>query len=70
MKALELNSWQLLRLLQAQIPGLSCQNYPCDGSRDDQELAKCSGSMEAMFCCLYTNAALLQKSWMSKEISR
>ncbi|KAM1091589.1 hypothetical protein FF1_019057 [Malus domestica] len=72
MKALELNSWQLLRLLQAQIPGLSCRNYPRDGLRDDQDfrIAKCSGSMEAMFCCLYTNAALLQKSWMSKEISR
>ncbi|CAL9001848.1 unnamed protein product [Prunus brigantina] len=72
LKALELNSWQLLRLLQAQMPGLSCRNYLCDGFSDDQEskITKCSGSMGKMFCCLYTNAALLQNSWMSKEFSR
>ncbi|PQQ18194.1 GPI ethanolamine phosphate transferase 2 isoform X2 [Prunus yedoensis var. nudiflora] len=72
LKALELNSWQLLRLLQAQMPGLSCRNYLCDDFSDDQEskITKCSGSMGKMFCCLYTNAALLQNSWMSKEFSR
>ncbi|KAL6225089.1 hypothetical protein ACLB2K_003941 [Fragaria x ananassa] len=72
LKALELNSWQLLRLLQAQIPGLSCRNHPCDGSGGDQEsrITKCYGSIERICCCLYTNAALLKKSWMSKEVSR
>ncbi|PRQ48491.1 putative Type I phosphodiesterase/nucleotide pyrophosphatase/phosphate transferase [Rosa chinensis] len=72
LKALELNSWQLVRLLQAQIPGLSCRNHPCDGSGGDQEsrVTKCYGSIERMCCCLYTNAALLKKSWMSKEVSR
>ncbi|XP_050371365.1 GPI ethanolamine phosphate transferase 2 isoform X2 [Argentina anserina] len=72
LKALELNSWQLLRLLQAQIPGLSCRNHPCDGSDADQEstITKCYGSIERICCCLYMNAALLKKSWMSKEVSR
>nr|XP_011457654.1 PREDICTED: GPI ethanolamine phosphate transferase 2 [Fragaria vesca subsp. vesca] len=72
LKALELNSWQLLRLLQAQIPGLSCRNHPYDGSGGDQEsrITKCYGSIERICCCLYTNAALLKKSWMSKEVSR
>ncbi|KAM5577067.1 GPI ethanolamine phosphate transferase 2 [Rosa sericea] len=72
LKALELNSWQLLRLLQAQLPGLSCRNHLCDGSGGDQEsrITKCYGSIERMCCCLYTNAALLKKSWLSKEVSR
>lgn len=62
LRALELNSWQLLRLLQAQLPGVSCNEV--------SGISKCNGSLEKMFCCLYMNAAFLHNSWMSKDGSR
>ncbi|KAA8546732.1 hypothetical protein F0562_003161 [Nyssa sinensis] len=65
LRALELNSWQLLRLVQVQLPGLSC------GSDDQGSgISKCDGSVEEMFCCLYLNAATLHQSWKSKKVSR
>lgn len=72
LRALELNSWQLLRLLEAQLPGLSCRSFNSDGFSDDQGLgiSKCSGSMDEMFCCLYRNAKLLHSSWKLKTVSR
>ncbi|WJZ91698.1 hypothetical protein VitviT2T_010746 [Vitis vinifera] len=71
LRALELNSWQLLRLLEAQLPGLSCRSFNSDGFSDDQGLgiSKCSGSMDEMFCCLYRNAKLLHSSWKLKTVS-
>lgn len=72
LRTLELNSWQLLRLLQAQLPGLSCGSFSSDVIRDDQwpAITKCDGSDEGMFCCLFLNAAALHKSWKSKMVSR
>ncbi|KAF5454415.1 hypothetical protein F2P56_024082 [Juglans regia] len=72
LKALELNSWQLFRLLQAQLPGLSCENSPCESFIDDQgpRKSKCNGNLENMICCLYLNAAVLHSSWKSKNVSR
>uniref|UniRef100_A0A5B7BMG7 Putative Alkaline-phosphatase-like family protein n=1 Tax=Davidia involucrata TaxID=16924 RepID=A0A5B7BMG7_DAVIN len=72
LRALELNSWQLLRLLQTQLPGLSCGSFSCDVFRDDQGsgISDCNGSVEEMFCCLYLNAAALHQSWKSKKVSR
>ncbi|CAL5323751.1 unnamed protein product [Camellia sinensis] len=72
LRTLELNSWQLLRLLQAQLPGLSCGSFSSDVIRDDQwpAITKCDGSDEGMFCCLFLNAAALHKSWKSKRVSR
>ncbi|KAM3756755.1 hypothetical protein ACB098_02G136500 [Castanea mollissima] len=71
LKALELNSWQLLRLLQAQLPGLSCENSPCDGFSDDQgcRINKCSGNIENTICCLYLKATMLHSSWRLKDVS-
>ncbi|KAL2521817.1 Alkaline-phosphatase-like family protein [Forsythia ovata] len=63
LRILELNSWQLLRLLQAQFPELECGRFSCEpGSvgHDDAE----------MFCCLYLDAAALFESWKSKSSSR
>ncbi|KAA8527968.1 hypothetical protein F0562_035164 [Nyssa sinensis] len=65
LRALELNSWQLLRLVQVQLPGLSCG---CDDQGSG--ISKCDGSVEEMFCCLYLNAAALHQSWKSKKVSR
>lgn len=72
LRALELISRQLFRLLQAQLPGLPCGRFLCEGFTHDQSfgISKCSGSAEIMFCCLYSNAAVLHTSWKSKEVSR
>lgn len=71
LRALELNSWQLLRLLQAHSSGLSCENIPCNGFSDSKMTGttECNGSIEKMLCCLYMNAAVLHNSWKSKQVS-
>ncbi|KAK2656569.1 hypothetical protein Ddye_009621 [Dipteronia dyeriana] len=71
LRALELNSWQLLRLLQAQLSELSCGNIPCNGVGDTQKsgTSDCNGSIEKMLCCLYVNAAVLHSSWKSKRVA-
>lgn len=71
LRALELNSWQLFRLLQAQLPDLSC-GFLCGVIKDDHgyETSKCDGSLEEIFCCLYLNAAALHKSWKSIKVAR
>ncbi|KAG5241086.1 GPI ethanolamine phosphate transferase [Salix suchowensis] len=73
LRALELNSWQLLRLIQAQLPGLSCRNLPSHNGFTDglaSTIVECSGSVEKMLCCLYMNAVNLHSSWKSKSLSR
>lgn len=72
LRALELNSWQLFRLLQAQLPGLSCKKFPCDAFITDSgpRVSECNGSEEKMFCCLYLNAATLHDAWKTKVVSR
>ncbi|XP_057968422.1 GPI ethanolamine phosphate transferase 2 [Malania oleifera] len=72
LRALELNSWQLLRLLRVQLPGLSCRSFPCDGFSYDKgsTINECNGSMERKLCCLYKNAAALHSSLKSKNVSR
>ncbi|XP_044500909.1 GPI ethanolamine phosphate transferase 2 isoform X4 [Mangifera indica] len=71
LRALELNSWQLLRLLQAQSLGLSCGNIPCNGLNDSKTsgTVECNGSSKKMLCCLYMNAAVLHNSWKSEQVS-
>lgn len=72
LRALQLNSWQLFRLLQAQLPGLSCRNFPCDGFVSDggPSVGECKGSDEKLFCCLYLNAATLHDGWKAKVANR
>ncbi|KAK9713118.1 hypothetical protein RND81_06G004100 [Saponaria officinalis] len=65
LRALELNSWQLLRLLKAQLPHLSCAESAF-GSPDNtrwSQLSHCSTNNEEMFCCLYSKTTVLHKSW-------
>ena len=68
LRALQLNSWQLFRLLQAQLPGLSCRNFPCDAfvTNSGPTVSECKGSQEKLFCCLYLNAATLHDAWKAK----
>ncbi|KAH0747274.1 hypothetical protein KY285_008931 [Solanum tuberosum] len=71
LRLLELNSWQLLRLLEAQLPGLVCENFSCDNFRDDgSERTRGYSNLEETFCCLYMKAADLHRSWKSGEEKR
>ncbi|KAE8706946.1 GPI ethanolamine phosphate transferase 2-like isoform X2 [Hibiscus syriacus] len=69
LRALELNAWQLLRLLHAQLSGLPCRNFPCDAFYDHQssDSSECNHTTENMLCCLYMEAAALYTSWKSKR---
>lgn len=71
LRLLELNSWQLLRLLEAQLPGLVCENFLCDVFRDDGSgRTRGYNSVEETFCCLYLKAADLHRLWKSGEEKR
>lgn len=72
LRALELNSWQLLRLLREELPGLPCQNFPCDGCSNPQDAYtnEWEHSIERKLCSLYTNATMLHYSWKSKKNSQ
>ncbi|KAL9241384.1 hypothetical protein vseg_015502 [Gypsophila vaccaria] len=65
LRALELNSWQLLRLLKAQLPHLSCAESGFGSSDDTRwpQMSHCRTNKEDMFCCLYSKAAVSHKSW-------
>ncbi|KAK1361792.1 GPI ethanolamine phosphate transferase 2 [Heracleum sosnowskyi] len=69
LRALELNSWQIFRLLQAQLPDLSCSSS-CGVDKDGRgsEIGECDSNMEEIFCCLYVKAAALHKSWKSCQV--
>ncbi|XP_057497088.1 GPI ethanolamine phosphate transferase 2 isoform X2 [Actinidia eriantha] len=71
LRTLELNSWQLLRLLQAQLPGLSCGSLSLDVLGDNQwsGITKCNGSDDEIFGCLFVKAEVLHKSWKVKRVS-
>lgn len=68
LRALQLNSWQLFRLLQAQLPELSCTNFPCDSfiTNSGPTISECKGSKEKLFCCLYLNATTLHDAWRAE----
>ncbi|KAH9605995.1 hypothetical protein KSS87_012277 [Heliosperma pusillum] len=65
LRALELNSWQLLRLLKAQLPHSSCAESDFESHDDNgwSQVTQCSSITEEMFCCLYSKAAVLHSSW-------
>jgi ethanolaminephosphotransferase len=73
LRALELNSWQLLRLMLAQIqsssfPRVSCNCFldgTCEGL--DLDISECSGDKEKQLICLFRNAAALHGIWKSKK---
>lgn len=70
LRALQLSSWQLFRLLQAQLHGLSCRNFPCDAfiTNSEPTINECKGSKEKLFCCLYLNAATLHDAWKTDAV--
>ncbi|CAI0403740.1 unnamed protein product [Linum tenue] len=72
LRALQLNSWQLLRLVQAQLPAFSYGGSRDVGLSDHVQSTngECSGSIERTLCCLYTKAETLSHSWESMSGSR
>ncbi|MQL71450.1 hypothetical protein Taro_003782 [Colocasia esculenta] len=65
LRALELNSWQLLRLLQAHLPSLLCQNS-CNNSLDDargSEISESTSSVREILCFRFSNAVKLHNFW-------
>ncbi|GAB2226125.1 hypothetical protein Drorol1_Dr00021917 [Drosera rotundifolia] len=70
LRALELNSWQLLRLLQAQLSGLPCLSLPSDCCDDHQKSDACNGMVKEKFCCLYSKATASHRAWRSQNMSR
>lgn len=70
LRVLELNSWQLLRLLRAQLPALPCSDFPCHlGELQISDSSYCNQSIESKVCCLFAKATLLHASWRSKNNS-
>ncbi|KAL4197269.1 hypothetical protein AMTRI_Chr04g250260 [Amborella trichopoda] len=70
LRALELNSWQLLRLLKAHVPGFSCRNSMSrDANHEGLEDRKCNGSIEEKLCCLLSKASSFHYSWKLQENS-
>ncbi|XP_027077180.1 GPI ethanolamine phosphate transferase 2 [Coffea eugenioides] len=67
LRLMELNAWQLLQLLQAQLPGLECEISKCNVHRDGNgsEIRQDYSTVEEMFCCLYLHAATVHKSMRS-----
>ncbi|KAJ6288276.1 hypothetical protein OIU76_024292 [Salix suchowensis] len=81
LRALELNSWQLLRLIQAQLPGLSCRNLPSHNGFTDglaSTIVECSGSVEKMsksrddYSCTvaaYHQFLKTASEWLSRRVT-
>ncbi|XP_077213618.1 alkaline-phosphatase-like family protein isoform X2 [Tasmannia lanceolata] len=69
LRAMELNSWQLLRLLQAQLPGVLCVDSPCYDSSHEQgsKIRSCNGNIREKLCCLFSKAVVFHSSLKSKN---
>lgn len=70
MRALQLNSWQLFKLLQTQLPDLSCRKFPYNAfiSNRGPTISECKGSKEKLFYCLYLNAATIHDTWRAEVV--
>ncbi|PIN16984.1 Glycosylphosphatidylinositol anchor synthesis protein [Handroanthus impetiginosus] len=63
LRILELNSWQLLRLLKTHFSDLRCETFSCESQSGKNDGAE-------RFCCSYLAASALHESWKSKKSSR
>ncbi|KAI3664802.1 hypothetical protein L6452_43410 [Arctium lappa] len=72
LRVLELNSWQLLRLTQAQSTDSTCGSFSCRAVKKDYSSGHngYEGSLEEISSCLYLDAAALHRSWKSKHVLR
>ncbi|XP_072985914.1 uncharacterized protein [Typha latifolia] len=63
LRALELNSWQLLRLLQAHLPALRCGDSRCVSHEQGLEVNRPTGSAKQILCDLFSKAVAAHNSW-------
>ncbi|XP_011097481.1 GPI ethanolamine phosphate transferase 2 isoform X3 [Sesamum indicum] len=63
LRILELNSWQLLRLLQTHLNELGCGRFSCKSERGQNYGPE-------RLCCSYLDATALHESWKSKRLLR
>lgn len=69
LRALQLNSWQLLRLLKARLPNSKCIISLCNKETHNEYLEREMGGepMDARLCYLFTRAIFLHDSWQQPE---
>lgn len=71
LRLMQLNSWQLLRLLQMQLPQLEFRSFTCDSCQTDIESGTLRyGSTGEMFFCLYCDATSIHEAWKMEKITR
>ncbi|XP_020255889.1 GPI ethanolamine phosphate transferase 2 isoform X2 [Asparagus officinalis] len=70
LRALQLNSWQLLRLLQAHLPGFLCSNllYRISGKTDSQVNGITNNTQERLYY-LFSKASAAHKLWEQQQQS-
>jgi len=65
LRALELNSWQLLKLLQAQLLDLPCGNmFSQNNAEFSSELCESLGDIAKQSCQLYLKASAFHNTWI------
>lgn len=69
LRALQLNSWQLLRLLQAHLPNFFCGDVTCISGEDNLQTDQSISSMKENLCYLYSRAISAHNSWLLCQIS-
>ncbi|CAL9774211.1 unnamed protein product [Musa acuminata subsp. burmannicoides] len=69
LRALQLNSWQLLRLLQAHLPNFLCGDVTCISGEDNLQTDQSISSMKENLCYLYSRAISAHNAWLRHQIS-
>ncbi|KAJ3676959.1 hypothetical protein LUZ60_002683 [Juncus effusus] len=69
LRSLELNSWQLFRLLQANLPGLCCEYLSSFSPNLDFENTYSISNTKQKFCDLFSKAVSAHNSWRLQNTS-
>ncbi|KAG9450826.1 hypothetical protein H6P81_010791 [Aristolochia fimbriata] len=71
LRAIELNSWQLVRLLLAELPHLFCGNSPSKDVVYEQALmtTRCNHSNEEKLYCFFLKAVASHEIWKHEKLS-
>eukprot|EP00250_Pteridium_aquilinum_P020571 c24867_g1_i1 orf=246-3212(+) len=71
LRALEVNSWQLIKLLKVRSPKSPCIRSICSGEALDSDLQENNGNKEIMeFCKLFRVAKQLHENWRDSPCNR
>ncbi|XP_020107824.1 GPI ethanolamine phosphate transferase 2 isoform X3 [Ananas comosus] len=69
LRSLELNSWQLLRLLKAHLPGLHCGESSCYSCEKGLETNVPTSEAKQRLCYLFSKAISAHNSWQFRQHS-